>query len=565
MPIQKQFALLVDSHSRAGGDASVVSQDVEMFAIPEKMVELLLETQTYQSEKEIWLDEKRIAEELVWLCSLENGNKPDSEQFLRALRLVYYAGYLLKNPNEQSNRRQEKLLDGLHEICNSFTPTTTLQRVLLLCEIPLLMLGLQTETSRYLVDAQIIIERMTSIVIDDFDGEGMLVSSELGDFAEVLASFARIIQIHSMLAVVPPLPETILNHFQWSVRQLLLICMGDGRLFGGKENQVSVVFVELLLKLGGDPSDVRLAQRLGLLSEPVPEFTTKIAVKAKRPTSSFHSEWAQLAILRSGWGRNRRELALSVIGTEIQLALQAGGNRVLHGQIESTLEVEGVCVEPTGTWIETCWQSDDDADYLEMELEMSGGWRIQRQFCVSRRSGAVLIADVVLGTGISDVRHTLKVAASATGARFNVAGDGRELTVETGNLYGLVLPVGLSEWRSDRSVGTTGELTATDGLKLISSGEQVAALYCPLFFALTRKSADKKFTWRQLVVGNKLEREKQDQAVASRIQVGGRQWLLYRSLTEQANRTFMGQNYAAEFVFGEFLLDGKLKPYVEIS
>jgi hypothetical protein len=102
-------------------------------------------------------------------------------------------------------------------------------------------------------------------------------------------------------------------------------------------------------------------------------------------------------------------------------------------------------------------------------------------------------------------------------------------------------------------------------LKLISSGEQVAALYCPLFFALTRKSADKKFTWRQLVVGNKLEREKQDQAVASRIQVGGRQWLLYRSLTEQANRTFMGQNYAAEFVFGEFLLDGKLKPYVEIS
>jgi hypothetical protein len=81
MPIQKQFALLVDSHSQAGGDASVVSQDVEMFAIPEKMVELLLETQTYQSEKEIWLDEKRIAEELVWLCSLENGNKPIPSNF----------------------------------------------------------------------------------------------------------------------------------------------------------------------------------------------------------------------------------------------------------------------------------------------------------------------------------------------------------------------------------------------------------------------------------------------------------------------------------------------------
>jgi hypothetical protein len=86
-----------------------------------------------------------------------------------------------------------------------------------------------------------------------------------------------------------------------------------------------------------------------------------------------------------------------------------------------------------------------------------------------------------------------------------------------------------------------------------------------LFFALTPKAADKQYTWRQLVVANKLTQEAQDQASASRIQVGGRQWLLYRSLTEQANRTFMGQNYASEFVFGEFLLDGKLKPYVEIE
>jgi hypothetical protein len=90
-------------------------------------------------------------------------------------------------------------------------------------------------------------------------------------------------------------------------------------------------------------------------------------------------------------------------------------------------------------------------------------------------------------------------------------------------------------------------------------------LYCPLFFALTPKAGNKQFTWRQLLVAKKLKCEAQDQAAAARIQVGGRQWLLYRSLTEQANRTFMGQNYASEFVFGEFLLDGKLKPYVEIG
>jgi hypothetical protein len=565
MPSQKLSALNGDSQSRVRSDRSTVSQLIEMFALPEEMVELLLETQTDQSEKEIRLSSTRIAEELIWLSSFKNGNQSESDEILRAVRLGYHAGYLLKNPNGLSNLRDENLLEGLHEICNSFTPTTTLQRLLLLCEIPLLRLGMQTGTSCHLAEGQAIIDSMTAIVIDDFDGEGMLVSSELSDFAEVLASTSRIVQIVNMLSGVPPLPELISNHFQWSVRQFLLICMGDGRLFGGTGNLVNSVFVELLLKLGGDPSDVRLAQSLGLRSGSAGEFASPLVVKARRPRSAFHSEWAQIAILRSGWGRKRRELAVCVNGTQLEVALQAGGNRVLQGQIESILEVEGVCVEPTGTWIETCWQSDNDADYLEMELEMDDGWRIQRQFCVSRRSGAVLLADVVLGSAPSDVRHTLQVATSISNAKFSVVGEGRELLVDTENFSSLVLPVGLSEWRADRSVGMTGELTGTNGLKLVSNGEQVSALYCPLFFALTPKSADKQFTWRQLVVGNELAPEQQDQAAAARIQVGGRQWLLYRSLAEQANRTFMGQNYASEFVFGEFLLDGKLKPYVDIS
>jgi hypothetical protein len=154
--------------------------------------------------------------------------------------------------------------------------------------------------------------------------------------------------------------------------------------------------------------------------------------------------------------------------------------------------------------------------------------------------------------------------AFAPGAGFKAVNDGQELFVDTGNLHGLVLPVGMSEWRSDRSGSIRGGLTAINELELVMSGDQLSALYCPLFFALSPKAADKQYTWRQLVVVKKLAREAQDQASAVRIQVGGRQWLLYRSLTQEANRTFMGQNYASEFVFGEFLLDGKLKPYVEI-
>jgi hypothetical protein len=137
--------------------------------------------------------------------------------------------------------------------------------------------------------------------------------------------------------------------------------------------------------------------------------------------------------------------------------------------------------------------------------------------------------------------------------------------VKAGNLSGLILPVGLSEWHNDRSESVCGELSVSESLKLVTSGKQLSALYCPLFFALTPKASEKQFTWRRLLVVKNLNDEPPDQATAIRIQVGGRQWLLYRSLAERESRTFMGQNFTSEFVFGEFLLDGKLKPYVEIG
>jgi hypothetical protein len=561
----KPSVIAKDQSSRESGDISTVSPGLDMFARPEVMVELLRETQPYRSEKEIRLSDSRITEELAWILSVEKDDKVDFGHFGRALRLAYHAGFILNNRNGQPNHRQENLLEALQGLGNSFTPTTLLQRLLASCEMPLLLLGLEVQTSRRLAEWPAIVDSLTSIYNGDFDGEGMLASSDLGDFSEVMASMARIMQLAGTVTTGPRLPESVLNQFQWSVRQVLVICAGDGRPFGGDGNRLNGDLVAMLLKLGGDPSDVRLAQHLGLLSDRIEDFTEMLAVEAKRPRSSFHSEWAQVAILRSGWARKRRELAISVSGTQVQVTLHSCGNVILQGPLEFAMEVDGVCVEATGTWVETCWQSDSDADYLEMELEMGAGWRLQRQFCVSRRSGAVLIADVVLGNGVADVRHTMKLVASAAGARFSAGTDGRELLLETKNVHGLVLPVGLSEWRADPGDGILGELTAVDGLELVSSGEKVSALYCPLFFALTPRAAHKQFTWRRLVVGNKLAKESRDQAAAARIQVGGRQWLLYRSLAEQANRTFMGQNYASEFVFGEFLLDGKLKPYVEIA
>ncbi|MDC0574310.1 hypothetical protein OAO39_00105 [Pirellulaceae bacterium] len=553
--------MLIPDEAVPAGETAV-APECDVFSRPDELVELLLAAQPYCLDAELRLTEACIEKELTWICSIRTGSA-SIEQCVRGLRLAYHAGHLFKNNGESSSQRG-KLINALVGIATSVTPTTTLQRILITCEIPLLVFGLQVGTSQLESNRQSIVDELAAICSEDFDGEGMLASANLCELAEVLASMARMIQFVGMLTPGTSLPQCILDQFRWGVRQLLVICMSDGRPIGGKFSRLNDRFVTFLLQLCGDPSDVRLAHHLGFLSDSASGFITELAVKAKLPKASFHSEWAQVAILRSGWGRKRRELAVCVSGTQVEIGLHSCGNRILEGRIEFTLEVAGVRLEPTGSWVETCWQSDSDADFLEMELEVNDCWRIQRQFCVSRRSGAVLIADVVLGTANSDVRHTLKMG-TASGATFTAGNDGRELFVDTGNLHGLVLPIGLSEWPSDRSGSVRGDLTGANELELITRGDQLSALYCPLFFALTPKAAEKQYTWRQLVVAAKLTQEAQDQASASRIQVGGRQWLLYRSLTEQANRTFMGQNYASEFVFGEFLLDGKLKPYVEIE
>ena len=128
---------------------------------------------------------------------------------------------------------------------------------------------------------------------------------------------------------------------------------------------------------------------------------------------------------------------------------------------------------------------------------------------------------------------------------------------------GMVLPLALPEWR----VGTRcGSLTDKAGLLTYDvTAEEAAGLYAPLLMVLSGKTVTKDYTWRQLTVAEELNIQPKDVAAGYRIQIGEKNWLLYRSMTEFGNRTLLGQNYSSEFAFGEFLDDGTVYEYVEIE
>ena len=166
MPNQNPFLLVPGEANRTGENTS--AQQSDMFMGSDKMVELLLATQPYDLDPEVRPVASSIEEELAWIHSLENGTAVSTEQCRRGIRLAYYAGHLFKN-SDQNVCDQDDLMGELVGVITSTTPTTTLQRILITCEMPLLALGLQPGRSHRHAEMQRIINKLSSICEEKFE------------------------------------------------------------------------------------------------------------------------------------------------------------------------------------------------------------------------------------------------------------------------------------------------------------------------------------------------------------------------------------------------------------
>jgi hypothetical protein len=92
------------------------------------------------------------------------------------------------------------------------------------------------------------------------------------------------------------------------------------------------------------------------------------------------------------------------------------------------------------------------------------------------------------------------------------------------------------------------------------------ALYQPLWIDLQRKRIRGQCTWRRLTVAEQRQLTPPHRAGAFRVHVGREQWVLYRSLTGAANRTFLGKNLISDFYCGRFDSDdGTIEELVSVD
>jgi len=318
-------------------------------------------------------------------------------------------------------------------------------------------------------------------------------------------------------------------------------------------------FLQTVLRLGGDTADGAAAR--SLFSKNIVRSLPKKKSKFV-PETSDHCEWSGLAYLRTDWQHNEPTVAVDYSKPELRLEVWAGPQRLISGVWASETTLDGKRMKPVGTWDEICWFSDEDVDYLELSIELSGGARLERQILLARDELFLLLCDYVIETTGGDICHKYRLPLDPK-VVFQPEKETREGHLTVGKKVARVLPLALPEWRIDPRVG---QLDASKGQLQLTQQLSGRHLACPLLIDLNKSRANKQCTWRQLTVAQSLEVQPHDVAVGYRAQCGKDQWLIYRSLDKPANRSVLGQNLSLECLVARFLApSGEVDELLEIE
>ena len=323
---------------------------------------------------------------------------------------------------------------------------------------------------------------------------------------------------------------------------------------------------EALIKQTRSPKPMLEAMTLsGLTNTGHRSQVRKKSKVSKLPPLTHFSENAAGALMQSDWRHKGCRVALDYSDTEICLeALGPKGKPVLVGEWTVQVKLEGQAQLQLDEWIESCWFSDEDVDYLELEAKFGQHARVQRQLILFRAERLLFAADALLcdQAGNWSLTSHLPLAADAVFEANKKTTEG--VIVTNSGARCLTLPLYLPEWRrqfAEGALSVTGEDLV---VQHSCTGKQ--RLYAPVLISLCNRHAKKPFTWRRLTVGEDLRIVGCDEAVAYRVQSGTDQLVFYRTLAPPTRRTALGMHTLSDFYAGRFCADdGEVDTLVEVE
>lgn len=401
--------------------------------------------------------------------------------------------------------------------------------------------------------------RLARIAEIYLDGTGLPYCAHWSSIRPWLAAWTRVRDVACEASIDWPGADPGVD-YEWLLRRSLQLTRGDGSSMFSCGPPWEEAFLESALACCEDATEQLLAHSLRL---PVCRSSVDPENRIEKPDPSEFSEWAQGAVMRSGWKSKSGYLAVAFDRTECHAELGIRRKVLAGGIVTDAIQVNGRPLEAAGEWVETCAFSEDGVDYLELEQRLESGWRLQRQWMFVRRQRLVLLADALLGTQDArlEMKLTLPLASGVDWLPEEETQDG--WLVAEGKRQGWVVPLAAPEWK----VGDEGPVVEQVGSALtVRATGKGRALYLPVLIDLHGLRRDERLrTWRALTVAERLRIVKPDEAVGYRVQVGTKQWLFYRSLAAPSSRTLLGQNLVTEFFAGRFHRTGEAVPYVEVE
>ncbi len=430
-------------------------------------------------------------------------------------------------------------------------------------ELPLTLAYLFPEVEHCRLLGQEAAEQLARGPIELLDGEGLPHAGNLHLLRPLLACWTRSLLI-SRAAKQPCFTPDAEEQYGWMVRRALQLLRSDGSqmLGAGVEAQYCKPLLQTALELSHDPEDNELAKCV-LPGGPG-------ASKYELPEPAMASEWAETYLLRPEMSPRGERFLITHDEERFVCELSARNEILLLGEAIPEVTVNGQRLQAVGDWEEVCWISDDDADFLELEIELENGWCVQRQAVLAREDRFLFLADAVLrqtSSGKNSDHADAEIhyrTAWPLGDGISVAAEDEtnELRLSGKKHLATVLPLALSEWK--RANRRQSFQHADHGLELKQQAVG-RGLYAPLFLDLNPRRGSRPVTWRQLTVAEQLEIAPPEVAAAFRIQIGHEQWVAYRSLAPPAARTFLGHHLSSEFLVGQFDYTGEVEVLVEIE
>ncbi len=512
-----------------------------------------------------------IVRELSWVDELESwltsvSQSQPSSRF--AYECLAWCHLLPQLANELPAAPWSELLEAMVEIAEGSQQLSALEhalpQTLLAGELGLTLSYLFPELESCQQLATSSAAALSTGLLELLDGEGLPHVSDIPVFRALIASWTRC-EFMSVAIDADFFSREARGQFEWAVRQAIsLTRKNHSQLFTPINQEDSwAVCCEAALQVAGDDVDWFLASQTILTSKQKSQHRNRYEHlgQGNLPAPAIHSTWSEFSVMRNNWRKSSHQLAIGHDQPIMSTELLQRGQTLWQGDWMTSITVDGDPVVFDDEWDVTCWFSDDDADYLELENNLGAHGRLQRQILLGRKDSFLFQADIILGAQTARIEYQASLPLTPE-TSFQAAEQTHEGVLTSEGHQALVLPLACPEWRTESSPGRLQQIDSTLNYRIDVSARN---LYAPLFVDLSRSGSEKPYTWRRLTVAELLDIQSPEVAVGYRIQVGSRQWCLYRSLDPPTNRTFFGQNLTSEFIFGRFTRSGKLKELLEIE